>query len=290
MNYFKTFLLLVLLAGLLMVVGYFLGGQTGVLIALAFSVLFNFGTWFFSDKIVLAMYHAKEVDQSSAPNLHRIISELVDEAHLPMPKMYIIPSQSPNAFATGRDPAHSSVAVTEGALNLLSYEELKGVMGHEMTHVKNRDTLIMVIAASVTSAIMMVSRFALWFGGGRSSRNNPLGLIGLLLVVILAPITAMLIQMAISRTREYGADRGGAEFSHNPLALASALEKISGMSLMRPQSDLAEPTTAHLWIASPLSGAGIANLFSTHPPVQERIKRLREMAEFEGALPNGYLP
>jgi heat shock protein HtpX len=278
MNYIKTFFLLVVLAGLLMIIGYFLGGQTGVVIALIFAIIFNFGSWFFSDKIVLSMYGAREVSEADAPRLYGMVKNLAQEANMPMPKVNIIPSPSPNAFATGRDPAHAAVAVTQGALDLLTYEELSGVMAHELTHVKNRDSLVMVIAATITAAIMFVSRFALWFGGG-SRRDNPLGLIGLLLMVILAPLAAMLIQMAISRTREYGADRGGAVFSHHPEALASALQKISGVSQVRPQVDLAEPSTAHLWIASPLSGGGFMTLFSTHPPVQDRIRRLMKMAE-----------
>ncbi len=275
MNYVKTFFLLVVLAALLMAIGYFLGGETGILIALILAILINFGTWFFSDKIVLKMYRAQEVDESSAPNLYRMVRDLAQNANIPMPKVHIIPSDSPNAFATGRDPAHASVAITKGALDLLTFEELSGVMAHELAHIKNRDSLVMVIAATICAAIMFISRFALWFGRGR---DNPLGLIGILLMVILAPLVALLIQMAISRTREYGADKGGAAFSGRPEALASALEKISGVSRIRPQTDLADTSTAHLWIASPLSAKGIAGLFSTHPPVQERVKRLRKMS------------
>lgn len=264
------------MAGLLMLIGYFLAGEVGLIVAFVFAVLLNFGTWFYSDKIVLKMYGAQAVDEASAPNLYRIVRELAENADIPMPKVHIIPSDSPNAFATGRDPAHASVAVTKGALDLLTYEELSGVMGHELAHVKNRDSLVMVIAATISAAIMMISRFAFFFGRGR---DNPLGLIGLLLMIVLAPLVAMMIQMAISRTREYGADRGGAAFSGRPEALASALEKISGASRMRPQADLAEPTTAHLWIASPLSAKGVGSMFSTHPPVEERVRRLRKMAE-----------
>jgi heat shock protein HtpX len=276
MNYFKTFLLLVLMAALLMLIGFFVAGEAGMLIALVFAILLNFGTWYFSDKIILSMYGAKEVSESDAPELFHMVRDLARNADIPMPKVHVIPSDSPNAFATGRDPAHASVAVTKGALNLLTYEELSGVMGHELAHVKNRDSLIMVIAATISAAIMLISRFALIFGRGR---DNPLGLVGLLLMLILAPLVAFLIQMAISRTREYGADKAGAMFSGRPEALASALEKISGATRMRPQADLAEPTTAHLWIASPLSAKGLGSMFSTHPPVEERIRRLRKMAE-----------
>lgn len=261
-----------------MLIGYLLAGETGMIVALGFAILINFGSWFFSDKIVLRMYKAKEVTEAEAPNLYGMVRILTEEANMPMPKVCIIPSQSPNAFATGRDPAHAAVAVTQGALDLLNYDELMGVMAHELAHVKNRDSLVMVIAATICAAIMMISRFALWFGGGRG-RGGALGLIGLLLMVILAPIVALLIRSAISRTREYGADRGGASFSHKPAALASALQKISGMSKIRPQTDLADTSTAHLWISSPLSGGGLASLFSTHPPVEERVKRLMQMAD-----------
>lgn len=264
------------MAALLMLIGFFVAGEAGMLIALVFAILLNFGTWYFSDKIILSMYGAKEVSESDAPELFHMVRDLARNADIPMPKVHVIPSDSPNAFATGRDPAHASVAVTKGALNLLTYEELSGVMGHELAHVKNRDSLIMVIAATISAAIMLISRFALIFGRGR---DNPLGLVGLLLMLILAPLVAFLIQMAISRTREYGADKAGAMFSGRPEALASALEKISGATRMRPQADLAEPTTAHLWIASPLSAKGLGSMFSTHPPVEERIRRLRKMAE-----------
>jgi heat shock protein HtpX len=203
-----------------------------------------------------------------------MVKMLAANAEIPMPKVYIVPSDVPNAFATGRDPNHAAVAATSGILRILSHEELEGVMAHELTHVKNRDSLIMTIAASVTTAIMFLTRFALWFGRGR---DNPLGLIGLLLMVILAPIAAILIKSAISRTREYAADRGGAEISGKPQALASALAKISGINQNIKDNPLADNTTAHLWIASPLSGGGIMNLFSTHPPTEERIKRLMEM-------------
>jgi heat shock protein HtpX len=279
MNTFKTFILLIVMAALFMFIGRLIGGDTGMFVALVIAIVMNFVSWFYSDKIVLSMYAAKEVDEAAAPNLIRIVRELVDNAHLPMPKVYIIPSQNPNAFATGRDPNHAAVAVTEGILNVLSYDEIKGVIGHELSHVKNRDTLIMVIAATMASAIGMLAymgRFGALFGFG--DRRGGGGILTILLWAILAPIIAMLIQLSISRTREYSADKGGAEFSENPLALASALRKISSVAERHPQQDLANPTTAHMWIASPLSANGIMALLSTHPPIEERIKRLEQMA------------
>ncbi|MCX6647036.1 MAG: zinc metalloprotease HtpX, partial [bacterium] len=268
MNTFKTFVLLVVMAALFMFVGHLIGGNTGVVIALILAIILNFTSWFYSDKIVLRMYSAKEVDEAGAPNLIKIVRELVDNAHLPMPKVYVIPSQNPNAFATGRDPNHAAVAVTEGLLNMLSYDEIKAVVGHELAHVKNRDTLIMVVAATMAAAIGMLAymgRFGALFGFGGDRRDGG-GILTILLWAILAPIIAMLIQLSISRTREYSADRGGAEFSEHPLALASALRKISSVAERHPQQDLANPTTAHMWIASPLSTQGIMALLSTHPP------------------------
>jgi heat shock protein HtpX len=278
MNYFKTTMLLIGLAALLMFVGHLLGGPTGVIIALILAVIINFTSWFYSDRIVLSMYRALEVDESSAPSLYSIVRDLAREADLPMPKVYIIPSNSPNAFATGRDPNHAAVAVTNGILGLLDHGELRAVLAHEMAHVKNRDSLVMTIAATIAAAIGLIAYMARWaaiFGMG--GRRGGGGALGLLVWAILAPIIAMIIQLAISRTREFGADRAGAEISGQPLMLASALRKISSVSRMRPQADLAEPSTAHLWIASPLSGGFLATLFSTHPPVEERIRRLEQM-------------
>ena len=263
------------MAGLVIWIGSFFG-PAGMIIALIISFAMNIGAWFFSDKIVLGQYQAQPVDEKSHPRLHNLISRLAKNADLPVPDIYIIPSASPNAFATGRDPQHAAVAVTKGALDILTEEELAGVMAHELAHVKDRDTLIMVVAASIAGSIMFISRMGMWFGGGRG-RDNPLGIIGLLVMVILAPMVAMLVQMAISRTREYMADKKGAQFAQNPHGLANALEKLAQVSSIRPQRDLAEPATAHMWIASPLSGNILAGLFSTHPPIQERIKRLREM-------------
>ena len=266
------------MAALFMFIGHLIAGETGVVIALVIAIILNFTSWFYSDKIVLKMYGAKEVNEATAPNLVRIVRELIENAQIPMPGVYVIPSQSPNAFATGRDPDHAAVAVTQGLLGMLSHDEIKAVIGHELAHVKNRDTLIMMIAATMASAIGMLAyfgRFAAFFGFGRRGIG---GILTLLLWVIIGPIIAMLIQAAISRTREFSADKGGAEFCEHPLALASALGKISSMAKVRPQKDLANPSTAHLWIASPLSGGGLMSLFSTHPPVDERIKRLEEMA------------
>ena len=277
MNYFKSFMLLAVMAGILMVFGYLLGGTGGVVIALILSIILNFSSWFYSDKIVLSMYRAQEVDESNAPGVFRIVRDLTQEAEIPMPKIYVVPSQSPNAFATGRDPEHAAVAVTQGILGILSAEELKAVIAHELGHVKNRDSLIMTIAATVASAIgflAYIARFAAIFGGRRGGG----GLLVLLVWTILAPIIAMIIQLSISRTREYSADSSSARFSHNPLALASALRKISSVSEVRPQDDLANPSTAHMWITSPLSGGFFRTLFSTHPPIEERIKRLEKMA------------
>jgi len=267
------------MAVLLMVVGHLVGGQTGVIIALGIAIVLNFTSWYFSDKIVLTMYKAQEVDESSAPNLYRIVRDLAEQAEIPMPKVYIVPSSSPNAFATGRDPKHAAVAATQGILNLLSHDELKAVLAHELAHVKNRDSLVMTVAATLAAAIGMLAYFARWaaiFGIG--DRRGGGGVIGLLVWAIIAPIIAMIIQLAISRTREYGADRGSAEISEQPLMLASALRKISDFSTTRPQRDLANPATAHMWIASPFSGGLLRSLFSTHPPVEERIRRLEKMA------------
>jgi len=281
MNYFKTFMLLLGMAALLMGIGYLIGGMSGVIIALVIAVIINFASWYFSDTIILKMYKAKEVDESSAPNLYRMVTDLTNSAGMPMPKVYIIPSASPNAFATGRDPEHAAVAVTEGILGVLTYEELRGVVGHELAHVKNRDSLIMTIAATISAAIgflAIIARYAMIFGGRSREGGGIISLIALLVIAILAPIVAMVIQLAISRTREYSADKGGAQFSGQPLALASALKKITSMANVQPQQDLSNPTTAHLWIASPIKGRGFMSLFSTHPPVEERIRRLEEIA------------
>jgi len=258
-------------------IGGALGGRSGMMIAFAIAIVMNFGSYWFSDKIVLSMYGAKEIDESQAPKLFAIVRTLAQGSGMPMPKVYIIPADQPNAFATGRDPNHAAVAVTEGIMRILNEDELEGVLAHELAHVKHRDILIGTIAATMAGAIMMISNMARWaaiFGGGRDDRDggNP---IAFLVGIIVAPIAALLIQMAISRSREYGADAGGAEISGKPAALASALEKLERGSEAIPMD--ANPATAHMFIVNPFSAAGVMNLFSTHPPIPERIARLREM-------------
>jgi heat shock protein HtpX len=283
MNGMKTTLLLVGLTLLFVWIGYALGGQRGVMIAFAFAMLMNFVSYWFSDKIVLKMYGARQVDESTAPELVGAVRTVATAAGIPMPKVYIIPKDTPNAFATGRNPQNSAVAATEGILRLLTRDELEGVMAHEVAHIKHRDTLISTIAATLASAIGMLAYMARWgaiFGGygGRDDRNNSGGVIGLLVMTIVAPLAATLIQLAISRSREYLADEGGARFSHKPWALASALEKLHNINQQRPMG--AQPATAHLFIVNPLSARGLASLFSTHPPVEERIARLRAIRAF----------
>jgi len=280
MNSLKTVILLGLLTGLLMFLGGLFGGKTGVTIAFLFAVIMNFGAYWFSDKIVLSMYHAQEVSEQEAPELYTIVKTLTLKAGLPMPRVYIIPTDTPNAFATGRNENHAAVAVTEGILRILNRDELEGVLAHELTHIKNRDILISSIAATIAGAIMMLANMAQWaaiFGGARSDddEGNAGGIIGLLLMAILAPIAATLIQMAISRSREYMADEGGAKISGKPYGLASALEKLAQASHIVPME--ANPSTAHMFIVNPLSGRALMNLFSTHPPIEERIARLRRM-------------
>ena len=279
-NALKTTALLGVLTGLLLWVGQLLGGTQGLMLALVFAAVMNLGTFWFSDRIVLAMYRARPLSESDAPELFRIVRELAVGAHMPMPRVYMIPTDSPNAFATGRSPEHAAVAVTEGIMRILTSEELRGVLAHELSHVKNRDTLISAVAATLAGVVMMVARMAQWaaiFGGmRRDERDEGGGAIGFLLTIIVAPIAAMLIQMAISRAREYQADATGAQLSHDPEALASALQKIAVQSGRIPLD--AGPATAHLWIVNPLRGQWLATLFSTHPPVEERIRRLRSMA------------
>ena len=265
---------------LVMIIGRLLGGTQGMVIAFFFAVIMNFGSYWFSDKIVLGIYRARPVSETEAPELHRIVRQLSRQAGLPMPKVCIMPSESPNAFATGRNPQHAVVAVTQGILRLLNEDELKGVIAHELAHVKHRDILIGSIAATLAGAIMMIANMARWaalFGGfgGRDEDDGDGGMIGLIAMSILAPIAAMLIQMAISRSREYAADAAGASFAGSPYGLASALQKISSASRQIPMK--AEPATAHMFIMSPLSGRSLMNLFSTHPPVEERIRRLTDM-------------
>jgi heat shock protein HtpX len=281
MNRFKTFLLMLVLTALFILVGTALGGRTGAVYAFVFAALMNFITYWFSDKIVLRMYRAQEVSQSEAPELYGIVAELTSKASLPMPKVYVIENDTPNAFATGRNPQHAAVAVTSGILRILSRDELMGVIGHELSHVQHRDILISTIAATMAGAISMLATMARWgamFGGFRSSDEEG-GRGGNILVVlfvsIFASIAAMLIQLAISRSREYLADEGGAHLSH-PSSLAKALGKLDMAAHKIPMQ--ANPSTAHMFIVNPLSGKGVLSLFSTHPPIEERIARLEEMA------------
>jgi heat shock protein HtpX len=276
MNTFKSTLLLVILMLVLVAVGERIGGQNGMILAFVISVAMNFSAYFFSDKIALAMYRAQPVTREELPRAYEVVERLTAKEGLPMPKIYVLPTESPNAFATGRNPKHASVAVTHGILGLLDDEELEGVLAHELGHVKNRDILTSSIAATLAGAITMIARMGYWaslFGGygGRDSRERGGGL-GALLMIIVAPIAAMLIQLAVSRSREYEADATGAHTTGNPYALARALQKLENYSKRVPL--VASPSTAHLFIIAPLIGGGIGSLFSTHPPTKERIRRL----------------
>jgi heat shock protein HtpX len=279
-NTIKTTLLLGTLTGLIVLIGRYFGGTQGMVIAFFFAMVMNFGSYWFSDKIVLAMYRAKPVSEAEAPGLHRIVADLAQRAGLPKPKICLIPSESPNAFATGRDPQHAVVAVTSGIMRLLDDDELTGVLAHELGHVKNRDILIGSIAATLAGVVMMLASMARWaaiFGGigGRSDDNEGGGgILGLIAMSILAPIAAMLIQMAISRSREYLADATGASLAGHPQGLASALAKLGAASRQIPMRS-ANPSTAHMFIVNPLTAKSLMNLFSTHPPIEERIRRLR---------------
>ncbi len=283
MNRFKTTLLLTLLTMLLVGMGGALGGKGGMLVAFVMAALMNFGSYWFSDKIVLRMYGAQEIERGDHPAFYGMVERLAQRAGLPMPKVYIIPDQSPNAFATGRNPDHAAVAATEGILRILSPEELEGVMAHELGHVKNRDILISTIAATIAGAISMIANMLQWgaiLGGGRDDEEGGGigGLVGSLAMAILAPIMAMLIQMAVSRSREFLADATGAEICGKPRALASALARLQNASQQIPLHD-ATPATAHMFIVNPLTGGGLMSLFSTHPPMEERIARLQAMAQ-----------
>jgi len=270
-NTFKTAFLLTALTLLLLFIGRIFGGQNGMLIALIFAAVLNFVSYFFSDKIALAMYRAKPVTREELPRAYQTVERLTQKVGIPMPKIYVIPTDSPNAFATGRSPAHASVAVTQGILSLLNDEELEGVLAHELGHVRNRDILISSIAATIAGAITYVARFGMFFGtGGRDDRRE--GGMGALLMLILAPMAAMLIQLAVSRSREYQADETGAHFTGNPYALASALAKLDAYSKRLPLQ--ATPSTAHLFIVQPFLGMSLGSLFSTHPPIAKRIERL----------------
>jgi len=275
-NTFKTAFLLTLLTLLLMFIGRAFGGQNGMLLALAFAAVMNFISYFYSDKIALAMYRAQPVTREELPRAYAAVERLTQKIGIPMPKIYVIPNESPNAFATGRNPQHASVAVTQGILNLLTDEELEGVLAHELGHVNNRDILISSVAATVAGAITMLAsmgRFAMIFGGMGGDRDDRRGGgLGALIMLILAPIAASLIQLAVSRSREYQADATGAHFTGNPYALASALGKLDAYSRQLPLQ--ATPSTAHLFIIQPFLGMNFGSLFSTHPPIAKRIERL----------------
>jgi heat shock protein HtpX len=277
-NLFKTAVLMAAITALFMAIGQMLGGRAGMMLALVVALGMNFFSYWFSDKMVLKMYNAREVDASNAPQFYRMVQELAQKAELPMPKVYLIDEAAPNAFATGRNPQHAAVAATTGIMRILSERELRGVMAHELAHVKHRDILISTISATMAGAISMLANFAAFFGG-RDSEGRPANPIAGIAVAILAPLAASLIQMAISRAREFEADRGGAEISGDPQALASALQKIQRYAQGIPM-EAAErhPETAQMMIMNPLSGGGLRGLFSTHPATEERVARLMEMA------------
>ena len=282
MNLMRTAMLLAFMTALFMGVGYLIGGQSGMLIAFVAAAGMNFFSYWNSDRMVLSTYGAQEVDERNAPEFYRIVRDLARNAGLPMPKVYLYDSPQPNAFATGRNPENAAVAASTGLLHALTPEEVAGVMAHELAHVQNRDTLTMTITATLAGAISMLGNFAFLFGGRRDN-NNPLGMIGVLVAMIVAPLAAMLVQMAISRTREYSADRRGAEICGNPLWLASALGKIARGAAHIPNEEAeGHPATAHMFIINPLSGERMDNLFSTHPNTENRIAALHEMARYGG--------
>lgn len=280
MNRLKTFLLMLSMMALFLLIGNAIGGERGMVTAFIFAAVMNFVMYWFSDKIVLAMYGAKPISEKEAPEIFKVTRRLTVKAGLPMPKIFVLAMETPNAFATGRNPQHASVAVTKGILDILNENELEGVLAHELSHIAHRDILIATIAATMAGAISMLARmaqFAAIFGGGsRDSRSRGGGL-GLLVTAIVAPLAALLIQLAISRSREYGADEGAAKLTGMPMSLASALKKLEGYSKRIPSG--VEPSTAHLFIVNPLRGDALFKLFSTHPPIQERVKRLEKMAE-----------
>ena len=285
MNTMKTFMLMALLTALVVVAGGFLGGKGGMTMAFLFAIVMNFGAYWFSDKMVLSMYKAKEMQPSDNPGLFQMTREMAERGGIPMPRLYLIPSPQPNAFATGRDPQHAAVAVTEGIVRTLSAEELRGVIGHELAHIKNRDILIGTLAATMAGAISYLATMMQWtliFGGRNSDDREAGNPIAAIAMMILAPIAAMLIQMAISRSREFLADEGGAGMAGNPLSLANALKKLDAASERIPMK--APPATAHMFIVSPLTGGGLMKLFSTHPPLEERIARLEAMVYGTAAL------
>jgi heat shock protein HtpX len=283
MNYVRTAILLAGLTALFMGVGYLIGGQTGAMIALLVAAVMNLFSYWNSDRMVLSMYGAREVDARTAPDLYALVQQLAGRASLPMPRVFIIDSPQPNAFATGRNPQHAAVAVSTGLMSSLTREEVAGVLAHELAHVKNHDTLTMTITATVAGAISMLAQFGMFFSGNRD--NNSTGIIGTLAMVILAPLAAMLVQMAISRTREYAADRMGAEIAGEPRYLASALAKIEHAAHAIPNEQAEQnPATAHLFIINPLSGRRMDNLFSTHPATENRIAALEQLAARMGRV------
>lgn len=278
---FKTALLLAAITALFLAVGYAMGGEGGMMVALVFALITNFFSYWYSDRIVLSIYRARPIDPAEHPRLYGMIERLAARAGIPMPKAYLIDTPQPNAFATGRNPSHAAVAVTAGLLRTLDERELAAVLAHELGHIRNYDTLIMTVTATIAGAIGMIANFLMFFGGHH--RNNRLGALGSLALMILAPLMAMLVQLAISRTREYGADASGAQVSGDPLALASALRKISGggAHIPNPAAET-HPATAHLFIVNPLHRRGMDNLFTTHPSAENRIRALKEMAQSMG--------
>ncbi|MBV2185329.1 MAG: zinc metalloprotease HtpX [Rhizobium sp.] len=280
MNFMRTAMLLAFMTALFMGVGYLIGGQSGMLIAFVVAAGMNFFSYWNSDRMVLSAYHAQEVDERTAPEFYRMVRDLAANAGLPMPRVYVFDNPQPNAFATGRNPENAAVAASTGLLSRLTPDEVAGVMAHELAHVENRDTLTMTVTATLAGAISMLSNFAFLFGGNRDDRNNPLGIVGVLVAMIVAPLAAMLVQMAISRTREYAADRRGAEICGSPRSLASALDKIAGDASHIENYDAERnPAMAHMFIINPLSGQRMDNLFSTHPNTENRIAALLDMPE-----------
>jgi heat shock protein HtpX len=278
MNTMKTFLLMGILTVMLVFIGRLLGGEGGMIMAFVLAAVMNFGTYWFSDKLVLRMYNAQPVTQADAPDLYQMVQELSNRANLPMPKVYVIPNDQPNAFATGRNPQNAAVAVTQGIMRTLTRDELRGVIGHELAHVKHRDILVGTVAATMAGAISMIANMAQWamiFGGGRSSDDEGGHPVAGIAMMIVAPIAAMMVQMAISRSREFLADEGGAQIAGNPLSLSSALRKLDAKAHQIPMQ--ASPATAHMFIVNPLTGGGLMKLFSTHPPMEERVARLEAM-------------
>ncbi len=285
MSYLRTAILLAAMTALFMGIGFLIAGQTGMVVALVVATAMNLFAYWNSDKMVLLMYGARAVDEASAPELYALVRRLATSAGLPMPRVYIMENPQPNAFATGRNPQNAAVAVTTGLLNTVNQEELAGVLAHELGHIKHHDTLLMTITATIAGAISMLANFGMFFGS-RSNSNNNIGMLGSLALLILGPLAAGLVQMAISRTREYEADREGAEISKRPLALASALQKIAGRAEQIPNMDAERnPASAHLFIVNPLSGARMDNLFSTHPSVENRVARLDAIAREMGEAP-----